>query len=157
MQEIDKNRTKRRSDCPISFSLDIFGDKWTLMILRDIMFYDRFRFSDFMPQEHIATNILADRLTKLESAGAIEKQRDAKRKNQYIYSATPKGEALLPLLIEMTLWGLEYDPESLASKEFIERAQTNKQKVVREISRSIKRGIFADYRSQSMGINPQNK
>lgn len=155
MKDIKKNGFKRRSDCPISFSLDIFGDKWTLMILRDIMFYGRVRFSDFMPHEHIATNILADRLSKLESVGAIEKRHDTKLKNQYIYSVTSKGEALLPLLIEMTLWGLEYDSRSLASKDFIERARNDKQKVIREISRSIKRGKFADYRSQRMGINPE--
>ncbi len=154
MEETNKKKFKRRSDCPISFSLDILGDKWTLMILRDIMFYDRFRFSDFMPREHIATNILADRLGRLESVGIIEKQRDSNLRNQYIYSVTPKGEALLPQLIEMTLWGLEYDPRSLASKEFIERVRNDKQKVVREITRVIKRGKFSDYRSQEMGINP---
>ncbi|HSX00484.1 MAG TPA: helix-turn-helix domain-containing protein [Patescibacteria group bacterium] len=155
MQEIKQYTSRRRSDCPISFSLDIFGDKWTLMILRDIMFYHRIRFSDFMPQERIATNILADRLTKLERLEIIRKQRDTRLNNQYIYSVTSKGEALLPLLIEMTLWGLEYDPKSLASKEFIEHAQSDKQKVIREISRSIKRGEFTDYRSKKMGINPQ--
>lgn len=154
MQGIEKTTSKRRSDCPISFSLDIFGDKWTLMILRDIMFYDRIRFSDFMPQEHIATNILANRLSKLESVGIIEKQRDTKLKNQYLYSVTPKGQALLPVLIEMTLWGLEYDPRSLATRSFITRAREEKLKVVREITRSIRHGKFADYRTRQMGINP---
>lgn len=124
------------------------------MILRDIMFYDRFRFSDFMPRERIATNILANRLSKLESLDIIEKQRDNKLKNQYIYSVTPKGEALLPQLINMTLWGLEYDPESLASKDFIERVRDDKQNVVREITRAIKSGKFANYRSRHMGVNP---
>lgn len=151
MQNFEFNR---RSNCPVSFTLDMFGDKWTLLVLRDIMFYDRTRFSDFMPRERIATNILSDRLNKLEAAGLIAKERDPKLKNQFIYSATPKGESLLPLLIEMTLWGLEYDPESLASKEFIKRSQDEKPKVIREITRAIKRGNFAKYRSEKMGINP---
>lgn len=146
------NQIKRRSSCPISFSLDVFGDKWSLLILRDIMFYDRTHFRDFAPHEHIATNILADRLSKLEAMGFIDKQRDPKLKNQYIYSATDKGKTLLPLLIEMTLWGLEYDPESLASEAFIARAQKEKQKVAREITRSIERNEFAYYRSSEMGI-----
>lgn len=145
--------SNRRSSCPISFTLDAFGDKWTLLVLRDIMFYDRTRFSDFMPVERIATNILADRLSKLESAGIITKERDANLKNQFIYSVTPKGKSLLPLLIEMTLWGLEHDPESLASKEFVERARNEKTKVMREISRAIDRGTFPAYRSKKMGIN----
>jgi DNA-binding HxlR family transcriptional regulator len=145
----------RRSNCPISFTLDAFGDRWTLLVLRDIMFYDRTRFSDFMPVERIATNILADRLSKLEAAGMITKERDANLKNQFIYSVTPKGKSLLPLLIEMTLWGLEHDPESLASKEFVERARNEKTKVVREISRAIERGSFPEYRSKKMGINPK--
>ena len=145
---------KRRSNCPVTYTLDVFGDKWTLLILRDIMFYGRTRFSDFMPMERIATNILADRLGKLEAMGIIAKQRDHKLMNQFIYSVTPKGQSLLPLLIEMTLWGLEHDPESLASDEFIERARNEKAKVIREISRAIKQGSFSAYRSEHMGINP---
>lgn len=145
---------KRRSNCPISYTLDVFGDKWTLLILRDIMFYDRTRFSDFMPTERIATNILSDRLSKLERVGIITKGRDHKLMNQFIYSVTPKGRSLLPLLIEMTLWGLEYDPKSLASNKFIERARGEKIKVSREISRAVTQGNFSTYRSERMGINP---
>ena len=154
MLKTTNNIIKRRSDCPISFSLDIFGDKWTLLILRDIMFYNRRRFSDFTPQEHMATNILSDRLTKLEAVGLIAKLRDPTTKNQYVYDVTPASKTLLPLLIEMTLWGLEHDPESLASKNFIKRAENERTKVSREINRSIQRGKFADYRSHVMGINP---
>lgn len=145
---------KRRSSCPISFSLDVFGDKWSLLILRDIMFYNRTHFRDFAPNEHIATNILSDRLSKLETAGFIHKARDPKLKNQYVYAATSMGKTLLPLLIEMALWGLEYDPDSLASEAFTARALKEKQKVVREITRSIEHGRFAEYRSREMGINP---
>ena len=146
---------KRRSNCPISFSLDVFGDKWSLLILRDIMFYNRKRFSDFMPMERIATNILTDRLAKLETAGIITKERDQKLKNQFIYSVAPKGQQLLPLLVEMTLWGLEYDPKSLANQEFVKRARAEKTKVTREIVRAVKRGSFPAYRSIEMGIDPK--
>lgn len=150
---MDDTPIKRRSHCPISFSLDVFGDKWSLLILRDIMFYNRTHFRDFAPHEHIATNILSDRLGKLEAMNLINKQQDPKLKNQYVYSVTPTGKTLLPLLTEMTLWGLEHDPESLASKEFIMRTQTDKQKVAREIARSIERNEFANYRSREMGIS----
>jgi len=151
----DKNSVlKRRSDCPISFSLDILGDKWALLVLRDIMFYRRTRFTDFMPTERIATNILSDRLAKLEAAGIIAKEPGPKLKDHNKYSITPKGQSLLPLLIEMTLWGLEYDPATLASPQFLKRARDEKAKVTREINRAIKRGTFVTYRSEQMGINP---
>jgi DNA-binding HxlR family transcriptional regulator len=150
---MENSQIKRRSHCPISFSLDVFGDKWSLLILRDIMFYNRTHFRDFAPHEHISTNILSDRLAKLEAMDLISKQRDPKLKNQYIYSVTPTGKTLLPLLTEMTLWGLEHDPGSLASEAFVSRAQTEKQKVVREIARSIERNNFVDYRSREMGIS----
>lgn len=142
----------RRSDCPISFGLDLFGDKWTLLILRDIMFYQRRRFSDFAPQEHIATNILADRLSRLEAEGLIDKQRDEELRNQFIYSVTDKGRALLPTLVEMTLWGTEYDRQTLASKAFIERLKTDRRAVAREITRAVQNGTFSAYRKTHMGI-----
>jgi DNA-binding HxlR family transcriptional regulator len=146
--------TKRRSDCPISFGLDIFGDKWTLLILRDIMFYHRTRFSDFTPQEQIATNILADRLSRLEALDIIEKRRDTERKNQYIYSITQKGKDLLPTLIDMTLWGLRYDPKSLANEDFVERIRLEPRQLVLEIAEAIESNTFTDYRRDHMGINP---
>lgn len=148
-----QNSTRsRRSDCPISFGLDLFGDKWTLLILRDIMFYQRRRFSDFAPQERIATNILADRLSRLESEGLIDKLRDEELRNQFIYSVTDKGRALLPTLVEMTLWGLEYDDETPASQAFLKRLQTDRRAVAREITRAVQNGAFAAYRKTEMGI-----
>lgn len=146
------SRSARRSDCPISFGLDLFGDKWTLLILRDLMFYGRTRFSDFAPKEGIATNILTDRLKRLQTAGIIEKRRDTERKNQYIYSVTQKGKDLLPTLVEMTIWGLQYDPHTPASEAFIERTKTDKRELASEIAQAIKEGAFSEYRRREMGI-----
>jgi DNA-binding HxlR family transcriptional regulator len=143
---------KRRSDCPISFGLDIFGDKWSLLILRDIMFYHRTRFKDFAPQERIATNILTDRLNRLEKAGLIDKRRDPQLKNQNIYSVTSQGKDLLPTLIEMTLWGLQYDPKSLASKQYIQRLKSEKRQLALEVAHSIDTDAFLEYRQDKMGI-----
>jgi DNA-binding HxlR family transcriptional regulator len=143
---------KRRSDCPISFGLDIFGDKWSLLILRDIMFYHRTRFKDFTPQERIATNILTDRLNKLEKAGLINKRRDPQLKNQNIYSVTSQGKDLLPALIEMTLWGLQYDPKSLAGEEYIQRLKSEKRQLALEVAHSIDVDAFLEYRQDEIGI-----
>jgi len=145
-------KIERRSDCPISFGLDIYGDKWTLLILRDIMFYNRTRFSDFAPQERIATNILADRLSRLEASGIIEKHRDEELKNQYVYTVTQKGKDLLPVLVEMTFWGFQHDANTPASKAFVSRAKVERRKVTSEITRSISNGMFVKYRQDKIGI-----
>jgi DNA-binding HxlR family transcriptional regulator len=148
----EARKIERRSDCPVSFGLDIFGDKWTLLIVRDILFYKRVRFSDFAPQERIATNILTDRLQRLETVGVIEKHRDQALKNQYIYSVTQKGQDLLPVLIEMTLWGFEYDEYTPASKAYVARLKTEKQKLAKEMTRAVNKGTFLTYRSEHIGI-----
>ena len=144
---------KRRSECPISYSLDFFGDKWSLLILRDIIFYNRRRYSDFAPHEHIASNILADRLEKLEAAGFISKSPDPVHGKQFVYEATEKGMCLLPILTELMLWGFESDPQSLVSKEFLARCKADKQTVVEEMSRAIKDKKFSMYRTEQMGIS----
>ena len=143
---------KRRSSCPISFGLDIFGDKWTLLIIRDIAFYHRTRFSDFAPNEHIATNILTDRLTRLEQLGIIKKTRSSEFKNQNIYSVTQKGKDLIPTLVEMTIWGLQYDPKSPANTQFAERLRSEKRQLADEIAKAIDKDSFVTYRQSEMGI-----
>src|ERR1051326_2775245 len=110
-------RAIRRSKCPISYGLDIFGDKWSLLVLRDIMFYGKTRYSDFAhSDEGIATNILANRLELLEQAGIISKRQDTEFRNQFVYDVTPKGNGLLPVLIELALWGVQYDAKTPASR-----------------------------------------
>lgn len=102
---------KPRSSCPISFSLDVLGDKWTLLILRDLVFAGKATYSEFLQsEEKVATNILANRLAALESQGFISKQVAADKKSKFTYRLTDKGLDLLPLLIEITLWGAKYSP-----------------------------------------------
>jgi len=152
---ISNKLAKRRSDCPISFGLDLFGDKWTLLIVRDILLYNRKRFREFAPNERIATNILTDRLAKLEAAGIIEKRRDTKLKNQFIYSATQKGKDLAPILAEMILWGFQYDPQTPASKNYISSIKTRHALLVKRILKAITEGTFTQHRARDMGINKE--
>lgn len=103
---------KRRSDCRISYALDIFGDKWTLLILRDLMLRGKSSYGEFLAsEEKIATNILADRLEVLEHTGIIKKSRDPQNKTKYRYRLTQKGLDLLPVLIEMIIWSAKHAPE----------------------------------------------
>ena len=130
----------KRSDCPISFSLDIFGDKWSLLIIRDIMFMGKCNYGEFAnSDEKIATNILADRLVILEKAEIIKKSKDPDHKSKFIYSLTKKGIDLLPVLIEIIKWGATYDKDTAAPKDFVNRIKTDKEKLIKEISDGLKK------------------
>ncbi|KUJ53249.1 winged helix-turn-helix transcriptional regulator [Chryseobacterium sp. JAH] len=107
--------SKKRSDCPISSSLDVWGDKWSLLIVRDLMFKKQSTYGEFLKSdEKIATNILASRLLMLEENGIISKQDHPDSKAKVLYKLTEKGINLLPLLIEINLWAEKYSeiPES---------------------------------------------
>lgn len=112
-----KNQRKLRSHCPINFALETFGDKWSLLILRDIIFRGRKTYGEFLKSdEGFATNILASRLVLLEKEGILRKQpnRDDARKD--LYELTEKGLDLIPLLFEMILWSAKYDSKSEARR-----------------------------------------
>ena len=97
----------RRSDCPISCTLDLIGDKWSLLILRDMLFFEKTRFEEFLDSpEKISTNILTDRLHKLEQAGLIIKAPYSNHRLRMSYTATEKGESLAPILKQIIQWGL---------------------------------------------------
>lgn len=145
--------TRRRSECPIAFGLDLFGDKWTLLILRDMLFYKVTRFSDFAVREGISTNILAERLARLENSDIITKQQDKTLKNQNIYHITSKGRSLLPTLVEMSAWGLLHDERTPVSKEFLQRAVAQHRHVIKEITDAVANGTFEVYREKVMGVD----
>jgi len=90
--------------------LEVLGDAWSLLIVRDMMFFGATRFSELMgAREKIATNILADRLQKLESAEIIWKRRDPSDARKFIYGLTEKGVDLAPILAEVVLWSYQYE------------------------------------------------
>ena len=101
---------KCRSHCPITFALDLFGDKWSLLILRDLLFKQKCHYQEFLNAgEGISTNILADRLNQLENHRLINKIKDENNKKQYIYSPTEKAQDLIPMLAEMIAWSAKHD------------------------------------------------
>jgi DNA-binding HxlR family transcriptional regulator len=101
-----------RSGCPISLTLGIVGDKWSLLVIRDIIFDNRRHFRDLLTNsmEGIASNILADRLRRLVDQGILRRTDDASHKQKAIYSLTEKGIELLPVLAQMAAWGLHHLP-----------------------------------------------
>jgi DNA-binding HxlR family transcriptional regulator len=106
----DKLRIARRSGCPISIALEIFGDAWSLLIVRDLMFKGLRTFSEFAASgEKIATNILSDRLARLEAAGILTKAADPADARRVHYRLTEKGMDLAPAMVEIVLWGARHE------------------------------------------------
>ena len=98
-------RNTFRSSCLASSALDVVGDKWSLLIIRDMLFEHKKTFKDFSnSEEGIATNILSDRLNKLEEFGIISKGKLPNNKKTNIYTLTEKGIELVPVLLELILW-----------------------------------------------------
>ena len=108
-----------RSGCPINFGLEIFGDRWSLLILRDMLMQGKRTFKEFQASEEaISSNILADRLARLETSGLISRHRVAADARQLDYLPTEAGKRLLPVLVEMAYWGATHDPATDAPASF---------------------------------------
>ena len=127
--------TKKRSDCPLSCSLDIFGDKWSLLIIRDLLFFKKSTYNDFLKSaEGIATNILASRLKALEENGLIEKLEHPDSKAKILYRLTQKGIDLLPILMEVYSWAGKYLTIPADIKATIEEAKKDRDKFISQVT-----------------------
>lgn len=127
-------KSPRRSACPISYSLDFLGDKWTLLVVRDIMFLGKHHYGEFLKSdEGIATNILADRLARLEAAGIVVKSDDPGNRVRNIYTLTDKGLDLIPLMLELVAWGAKHDSDTGAPKAFMRRLKNDREGLITEI------------------------
>jgi len=126
-------------NCPIFFSLEIFGDKWSLLILRDILQFDKRHYNNFLDSEEgISTNILADRLKKLEREDIISKKIDSANKKQFIYSPTKKCLDLLPIILEIAVSGAKYDPDTKAPPKEIAKIRKNRKEYIQNIRAKFK-------------------
>ena len=142
-------RTERRSNCPISLALETFGDTWSLLVMRDLMFKNKTTYTDFLrSEEGIATNILASRLRHLEVSGLIQRQGS---RRSAAYALTEKGLDLLPVVVEMIGWSARYDPRTAADKAFVRRLRTNRQGLLAELRAELRRtqGISGGRRNAS--------
>lgn len=124
---------------PHLFALDVFGDKWSLLILRDLIFKDKRYYDDFIQsEERISTNILADRLKLLKEEGLIRSSSDKLNKRKIIYSPTPKALDLIPMILEMIEWSVKHDPKTGAPKEFIQMLKKDRKLLARQIRSKFK-------------------
>ena len=132
---LGKSKSKMRSGCPVSISLERFGDRWSLLIIRDLMVRGYHTFKQFQESgEGIATNILADRLKKLAAAGIIiteEEDTDARRVN---YRLTEKGIDLAPVVLELLIWATRHE-QTGAPCAVVTRMANHREQVLAEVRR----------------------
>lgn len=123
-----------RSHCPISYALDIVGDRWTLLVLRDLIILRRRHFRELLAaEEGIASNILSTRLKLLEARGILSRRPDPESARQVIYEPTAKGLDLLPAMLELARWGATYDPKTAAPRDLVGRIERARTQMIREI------------------------
>jgi DNA-binding HxlR family transcriptional regulator len=130
-----KAKPNRRSDCPVSASLEIFGDRWSLLIIRDLMVRGYRTFTEFQQAgEGMATNILAGRLRKLEASGIISREQGERDKRQVNYRLTAKGIDLAPVLLELLIWGAHH-ASSGAPRALLEGMVSHRLEILEEVRR----------------------
>jgi DNA-binding HxlR family transcriptional regulator len=139
-------KTVKRSDCPISRSLDILGDKWTLLILRDLLLRDFHFYSEFLnSDEKIATNILSDRLKMLEEKEILVSKPYEKLKTKKEYRVTKKGISLVPMILEMLIWGLQFDKSTIANPDVVQKYMNNRNGLIFETTESLEKSNGLDF------------
>jgi DNA-binding HxlR family transcriptional regulator len=139
-------RTDTKSHCPVNFTLEVIGDPWSLLILRDIVFFDKHTFKEFLESsERITTSVLTGRLSNLESQGILKKQPHPTDLRSSIYSLTEKGLGLVPMMLCMMEWGTTHDPDSMGHrrKDFVERIKAEQSALSREVQENLRNGGVA--------------
>jgi DNA-binding HxlR family transcriptional regulator len=130
-----KPKLKRRSGCPVSISLEILGDRWSLLVIRDLMVRGYRTFKDFQgSSEGIATNILADRLRKLEAAGIVEAEAEEKDRRRVNYRLTEKGIDLAPVVLDLLVWSTRHE-DTGAPSGVVEKIEKQRKQFLVEVRR----------------------
>ena len=141
----------KRSDCPVNFAVETLGDKWSLVILRDIIFWGKHTYGEFLKSdEKIATNILANRLEYLEAEGLISKSPHPDDRRKEYYTVTKKGVELVPMFLEMIAWSAKNDawlsidhqratPQQVA---FVQKTASmkNRSKLIASVMETVRKG-----------------
>ena len=129
-----KSKVKRRSGCPVSISLEILGDRWSLLIIRDLMVRGYRTFKEFGESEGIATNILADRLQRLATAGIVIAELEEADGRRVNYRLTEKGIDLAPVLLELLIWGARHEDTS-APDDLVEKMEQHRELFLADVRR----------------------
>lgn len=135
-----------RSHCPVNFGLEHFGDKWSLLIIRDLMFKGKRHYNEFLDGgEKVSTSVLSNRLRQLEQRGLIRSGEDHVKKSRIRYSLTEKGIALAPMMVEMILWSADHDPDTEATDDFLVPAQTDRATLLTTLDQQLRADHLTDH------------
>ena len=136
----DARCSTRRSNCPISVALDVLGDKWSLLVIRDMLFFDKHYFGEFVAAaESISTNLLTDRLRRLERVGIISRSVDPENGAKVRYVLTPVGIDLLPVMLQLIGWGGKHF-QTVATVSFLKRLRSDPKSVEAEFRKKLAAG-----------------
>ena len=124
--------------CPISFTMNMLGDRWSLLIIRDMMLFGRRRYSEFLASgEGISTNILADRLKQMQQLDLVEKFGDPSNRKASVYLLTDKGLRLFPVLLEVIRWGQQHDEHSMITDAMAQALRDGGEPLARQIQKRV--------------------
>lgn len=132
-----------RSHCAVNYGVEIFGDRWSLLIIRDIVFNGKKTYGEFLKSEEgIATNVLASRLAFLEEQGILSKSPNLEDRRKDFYTLTEKGLDLIPVVVSVAMWSAKYDRKSymLRQKEFSARLAANPTQVAEDLKALVRNG-----------------
>ncbi len=119
-------RRNRNPRCAVNVAVEVLGDSWSLLIVRDIVFYGKHTFREFLDgAERITTSVLSDRLAALVKEGILDKRRSPTDQRREEYSLTEKGLRLIPVLVELANWGTDHGPEVIPHPKWVEKATTD--------------------------------
>ena len=131
---------KMRSHCPTNYAIEHFGDKWSLLIIRDLMFKGKRHYNEFFEsEEKVSTSVLGDRLRQLEESGVISKGQDSVKKSRIKYSLTEKGIDMVPFMVDMICWSGKYDKETEAGSIFLAQATKNRDYLISSIREKLEK------------------
>lgn len=134
-------RSLGKSHCPINFALESVGDPWSLLVVRDIVYFGKRRFTEFLSgEEGIAPSVLADRLGHLEARGILRKDKDPADGRRYLYSLTEDGLGLVPVLLELAAWSARTDPGTDAPEDWIREVERDKASITALITDTVRAG-----------------
>ena len=137
------SRKDVRSHCAVNYGVEIFGDRWSLLIIRDIVFVGKKTYGEFLKSEEgIATNVLASRLVFLEEQGILSRTPSPDDGRKDFYTLTEKGLELMPIVLSIVLWSAKHDPKSYVrrSKDFLARLRQNPVQVSEEVKTLVRNG-----------------
>lgn len=134
-------RATGKSHCPINFGLEVFGDPWSLLVVRDIVYFGKHTFSEFLAaEERIAPSVLTNRLAYLEQRDILTRTRDGADGRKISYRLTETGLALIPVLLEIAAWSARVDPDTDAPPDWIALVNSDKERMTQLITETVRDG-----------------